>query len=124
MTEVNGMSNRWSSDGRILLGQFSQPLFQVPASGGDLSPLTTLDASLGEVAHVWPQILPGGRFLYWSPNNQPAVYAASLAKPGERVRLLTSKTNALYAQSSEGRGYLLRWRDGTLVAQPFDAVTL
>ena len=128
--DVNGIiaGGAWSSDGRILIGLLRRPLSQVSSAGGTLSPLTTFDASLGEAAHVWPQILPGGRFLYWAASTQAehtdGVYAASLAKPQERVRLLTSKTNALYASSSEGQGYLLWWRDGTLVARPFDPVTL
>ena len=34
------------------------------------SPLTTLDASRGEVFHYWPQILPGGRVLVLCPEQQ------------------------------------------------------
>ena len=44
------------------------------------------------------------------------VYAASLSKPQESTRLLTSDTNALYAD-----GYLLWLRGSTLMAQRFDA---
>ena len=102
-------------------------LFQVPASGGTPSPLTTLDASRGEALHRWPQVLPGGRFLYLVQGEKPentGIYAASLAKPGERMRLLTTDTNALYAPGGDGKGYLLWLRGGTLVAQEFDAGTL
>ena len=100
----------------------------MPASGGTLSRLTTFDAPMGDVAHVWPQVLPGGHFLYWSASNKPenngVIYAASLDKPNDRVRLLPSETRALYAASSDGNRHLLWQRSGTLLAQEFDGATL
>ena len=56
--------------------------------------------------------------------NHGVIYAASFEKPNERVRLVTSDSNALYTPGPDGRGYLLWGRSGTLVAQEFDAVTL
>jgi Tol biopolymer transport system component/predicted Ser/Thr protein kinase len=117
----------WSSDGRILFGVLSGGLFQVPASGGTPSRLTKLDASRGEGSHRWPQALPGGRFLYSVPSGKSentGIYAASFAKPAERMRLLTTDTNALYAPGGDGRSYLLWLRGGTLVAQQLDIGTL
>ena len=112
----------------ILLGLFGGTLATVPASGGTLSPLTTLDTSMGDVAHVWPQVLPGGHFLYWGasskPENDGVIYAASFDKPNDRVRLLPSVTRALYASSRDGHGHLLWQRSGTLLAQEFDGATL
>ncbi len=117
----------WTSDGRILYGVVSHSLFQVPASGGTPKPLTTLDAASEESGHSWPQILPGGRFLYSAFSNKfenRGIFAASFAEPGERMRLLTTETNALYAPGGDGRSYLLWLRGGTLVAQEFDAGAL
>ena len=118
----------WAPDGRIVVGIFAGALASVPASGGTLSPLTTLDTSMGDIAHVWPQLLPGGRFLYWTASNKPehngVVYAASFEKPNERTRLLTTETRALYASGPDGNGYLLWQRAGTLVAQEFNGATL
>jgi Tol biopolymer transport system component/DNA-binding winged helix-turn-helix (wHTH) protein len=122
----------WSDTGQILLGGWNSGLFQVAASGGRPSSVTTLDASRGEVFHYWPQILPGGRFLYFvrsSKREKTGVYAASLANPHEPVQLLATETNALYAPPVDGvsnnrKGYLLWLRGGTLVAQDFDAATL
>ena len=54
----------------------------------------------------------------------PAIYAASFAKPAERLRLLTTDTNALYAPAATAKSYLLWLRGGTLVAQEFDPGTL
>jgi len=117
----------WSNDGRILYGSSADGLFQVSASGGTPTPLTALDASRGEAYHRWPQVLPGGRFLYSVQSEKPensGIYAASFAKPGERMRLLTADTNALYAPGGDGRSYLLWLRGGTLVAQELDTGTL
>jgi Tol biopolymer transport system component len=115
----------WSSDGQIMVGTLSSGLFKVPASGGTPAPLTTLDASRGEGSHRWPQALPGGRFFYSALSDMPentGIYLASLSKPGERVRVLTTDTNALYAAGGDGKSYLLWLRGGTLVAQEFDQV--
>jgi Tol biopolymer transport system component/DNA-binding winged helix-turn-helix (wHTH) protein len=130
--EVHARGGSWSDDGRILFGGWNSGLFQVAASGGQPSSLTTLDASRGEVFHYWPQVLPGGRFLYFvrsTKRENSGVYAASLAKPRAPVQLLATDTNALYAPAVDGdrdnrKGYLLWLRGGTLVAQNFDAATL
>src|SRR5262249_60693210 len=92
------------------------------------SPLTALDTSMAEGAQNWPQVLPGGHFLYFSgsfrPENYGVIYAASFEKPNERTRLVRSDTGALYTQGPDGRGYLLWRRGGTLVGQEFDGATL
>src|SRR5882724_2288959 len=122
-------SNRsaaWSSDGRIIVATLASGLIQVPASGGAPAPLTTQDPSRGQGFHFWPQVLPGGRFLYWARDDktgQAGVYAASFAKPAEPLHLLNSDTNALYAPGGDGKDYLLWLRGGTLLAQEFDAST-
>jgi Tol biopolymer transport system component/predicted Ser/Thr protein kinase len=123
----NGRGAAWSSDGQILFASSASGLSRVPASGGTPEPLTHTDASRGEAWHRWPQVLPGGRFLYLVQSDTPensGVFVASLAKPAERVRLLTTDTNALYAPGNDEKSYLLWLRGGTLFAQEFDARTL
>jgi Tol biopolymer transport system component len=118
----------WSSDGRIIFATTpSTGLLQVPASGGAPLMLTSVDVSHGEGLHMWPQVLPGGRFLYWVRANKPentGIYASSFAKPGERVHLLNSDTNALYAPGNDGKHYLFWLRGGTLLTQEFNINTL
>jgi hypothetical protein len=63
VTVCEGVTTRgaaWSDDGRLVLGSLAGGLLQVLASGGRPSPLTHLDASRGETAHRFPQILPVG----------------------------------------------------------------
>jgi Tol biopolymer transport system component len=118
----------WMPDNRILLGVYGGTLATVPASGGTLSRLTTFDTAMADIAHVWPQLLPGGHFLYWNGSNRPenngVIYAASFEKPNERIKLVTSDTSALYTAGPDGNGYLLWQRSGTLVAQEFDGARL
>jgi dipeptidyl aminopeptidase/acylaminoacyl peptidase len=89
--------------------------------------VTTIDSAHGEGNHFYPQALPGGRFLYRvtstdSPNG--SVYAASLTKPVERVRLLANASEARYAPGADGEDYLLWIRDGLLLAQRFNTEKL
>jgi len=126
-TPAIGRGGSWGSDGRIIFGSLTAGIFQVSASGGTPSRLTTTDASLGESFHRWPQFLPGGRFLYLVQSGRAenaGIYVASLAKPGERVRLLNTDTSAVYAPGGDGKNCLLWMRGGTLLAQEFDPDTL
>jgi tRNA A-37 threonylcarbamoyl transferase component Bud32 len=117
----------WSAEGQIVFGSLAGGLLQVPAKGGTPSPLTRVDASRGETFHWQPQMLPGGRFLYWALVDKPensGVYVAPLAKPAERVLLLRTESAAVLASGGDGRDYLLWLRDGTLLAQEFDTGSL
>jgi Tol biopolymer transport system component len=107
----------WGADGQIVFGATGGGLQRVSASGGKPEPLTTRDGAMGETSHRHPQLLPGGRILYLSASSpgQEGVYATSFANPRERVRIVASSSNGLYAS-----GHLLWLRGSTLVAQPFD----
>jgi hypothetical protein len=87
-----------------------------------------LDRSHGDLNFANPQILSGGRFLYTLQSLQSAgVYAASLRKPAERIRLLNaestpnaSQTGASYVTASDRKHYLIWIAGTTLFAQQFD----
>jgi Tol biopolymer transport system component len=95
----------------------------VPAAGGAVSPLTTLDASQSQISHRYPEFLPdSGRFLYRveSPKAESSgVWIGSLESP-ERTRLVSTDSRAAYADP----GFLVYLLNGTLVAQPFSLRTL
>jgi len=98
---------------------FTEPLFQVPATGGKPSPVTKLSDNY--TTHRWPWFLPDGRhFLYLAANHaattspNTSIFWASL--DGKDIKpLLTSPSNAIYVS-----GHLLYVRDNTLMAQQFD----
>jgi len=123
-----GRGGAWSSDGRILFGTLASGMFQVAASGGTPpAPLTVPDDSRGQNSHRWPQMLPGGHFLYWVRSDRPVesgAYAGSFARPAEGIRLVTTDTNALYAPGLDGKDHLLWQRGGALFAQEFDVGSL
>jgi serine/threonine protein kinase/Tol biopolymer transport system component len=121
----------WSSDGRILFGTAEGGLLQVAASGGTPSPFTAVDRAHGEIFHGWPQMLPGGRFLYSVrsiESENETVYAAPVRDPSRRVLLLSyviaSARGLLgpsYVRGDDGREYLFWIRGTTLVGQQFDS---
>ncbi|HKE23907.1 MAG TPA: protein kinase, partial [Bryobacteraceae bacterium] len=123
---VTGPAAVWTADGRILYGTWGG-LMQVPESGGAPNPLTKVEASLGEIGHGNPQLLPGGRLLYFASNSKAensAIYAAPLSNPSKRVLVTRSSGPALYAPGGDGRDYLLTVREQGLVAQEFDSQKL
>jgi eukaryotic-like serine/threonine-protein kinase len=120
----------WNREGLIVFGDSgARGLMQVSAAGGVASPLTTFDVSRKEVIHVLPSFLPDGQhFLYLRASSIPensGVYVGSLnIKPEEQDsrRLLATTSGPVYVPSSDSdSGQVLFLRQGTLMAQPFDA---
>ncbi|SPE38254.1 Serine/threonine protein kinase [Candidatus Sulfopaludibacter sp. SbA6] len=122
----------WSRGGVIVFGVFSKGLMRVSEAGGAASPLTTLDASGQETSHGRPSFLPDGRhFVYLRDSTAPekmGIYLGSLdAKPEQQgskrlVATGSSATYAAYAPSPDpALGYILFVREGSLMAQAFDA---
>ncbi len=110
----------WNQDGVILFAPaFDGGLFRVSASGGTVTPVTSLDTSRRQSAHSWPHFLPDGRhFIYLargSNRQDNGIYLGSLDS-GESKLLVQSDAGAMYAAP----GYLLFLRERALLAQPFD----
>jgi Tol biopolymer transport system component len=120
-----GRGGAWSEDGTIIFSPTGgAALSRVSATGGAVSPLTTLDAARGENAHYWPVFLPGGRrYLYFVRSTQvenAGIYLGHMdgASP---VRLVASLSSGIVARHPvSGAWYLLWARDQDLLAQPFD----
>ena len=112
----------WNRDGKIIFGgetsRSAPEIDIVAASGGEASPLTTVDSKRGESQHVFPVFLPDGKhFLYTIQGSRPefrGIFISSLDAPDRSVRLNPEVSNAEYAS-----GYLLYARGGSLMAQPF-----
>jgi Tol biopolymer transport system component len=119
-------SGTWNRRGDIVLGSWGAgaggPLWWVSPTGGAATALTEVDLSRGEFVHSWPTFLPDGtHFLYFrsGPADVEGMYVGSLdvdAGKQSRLRILATAIPALFAN-----GHLFFPRDGTLMAQPFDA---
>ena len=116
------IAGAWSPSGEILIGQRGDGIFRVSDRGGELQRVTEVNRAAGETRHMLPQFLPGVRsFLYVAGSDRPGasiLYAASLDR-SQRVAVMPVESNVVYAA-----GHLIFTRDRTLMAQPFDAVTL
>ena len=111
----------WGADDTIIVGQVNGPLYRIPATGGQPSPLTRLETNRGEIDHRWPYFLPGGRrFLYLirtAGDQGVSTLAAGSLDTEEKKVLGRVSSNVAYSPP----GYLVSaTRNRTLIAQPFN----
>jgi Tol biopolymer transport system component len=115
---VNG-GGTFGRDGVIVFSLGNGPLLRVDAGGGPARPVTELDKSREEIAHVYPYFLPDGKhFLFLSRSVKPensAIFVGSLDSK-DKKQLLSSYAMAIFAPPD----YLLFLRQNTLMAQEFD----
>jgi Tol biopolymer transport system component len=112
----------WTADGRIVFGS-TRGLMQIADSGGTPAFLTKVDASLGEIRHFYPQLLPSGRLLYRALSEKAennAIYVAPLSDPSKRTLVTRFNGPIAYAPGGDGKDYLLTLSDQALVAREFD----
>jgi Tol biopolymer transport system component len=117
-----GRSGAWNRDGVILFASSLLPLFRVPAEGGEAKPSSRQQAYARS-----PHFLPDGRHYFFTSTDlkpgRSGIYVGALDSE-DMTRLLGDQSNAAYAKTPSGAGYLLFWRGGSLMAQPFDPVRL
>ncbi|HKV81936.1 MAG TPA: protein kinase [Candidatus Sulfotelmatobacter sp.] len=120
----SGRGGTWNKDGVIVFtpdARSGEGLYHVSASGGTVTPLSTLDKNRRELSHRWPMFLPdGSHYLYMATNfagqkGADAIFVGSLDS-NEKHFVVEASANAAYAAPE----YLLFYRDKTLFAQPFD----
>lgn len=130
LAEAVPLPGAWSRDGSILfsVGQIgSSEIARISESGGAATPVGTHRDGYGDLL---PQFLPDGRHFLYVSNTGPAggaeLYAGSV-DGGTPVHIMSSgAVNSVigspprYAEP----GYLLFIRNGTLIAQRFDAERL
>ena len=121
-----GTGGSWNRAGVILFSYLgARSILHVPSTGG-AAPITRLPNRQQLDTHYAPHFLPDGRHFicYVSSGGKEVrgIYLGSL-DGGVEQRLLSDDSNATYAKSSTGKGYLLFGREGALLAQPFDAQT-
>jgi serine/threonine-protein kinase len=117
----------WGDNGEIVFAPSpNSGLMVVSADGGEATPVTTLDESVGEVTHRWPQVLPGGRrVLFTAHVATSGGFDAATIKVVDRD---SGEQTVVYRGGYYGRyvesGHLLFVNQGTLFAVPFDLDTL
>ncbi len=111
----------WAGDTIVFSPYIYEAVYRVPASGGKPVAVTTLDKS-HHTTHRWPHFLPDGKhFLYLAASHESSkegnsgIYAASI-DGGSPKLILRTNASAFYSS-----GELLYFRDGSLMAQEFDA---
>ena len=111
-----GRGGTWNKEGVILFTpSIRTGLLRVSEAGGTPEPVTKLE-SQPSASHRWPQFLPDGRhFLYFARGKTNGIYVGTLDSEDTKL-ILQSEGNATYSES----GQLLWWREGALMAQPFD----
>src|SRR5262249_31806744 len=116
-----GRGGSWNRDGVIVFAPRNRTaLYRVPAGGGEPEPLTKFEGEEG--SHRWPVFLPDGRhFLFVALGGSSygglgKIFGGSLDSK-ERRQVASAASNVAYVPP----GYLLFFREGNLLAQPFDA---
>jgi Tol biopolymer transport system component len=106
----------WGRDGVIVFASNVGPLSRVSAGGGAVTPATALKD--GEIAHNRPSFLPDGRrFFYRVMKKSGAAIMIGSLDSEDTTPLLDADSQVMYSPP----GHLLFVRQGTLLAQRFDA---
>ena len=115
-----GFDGTWGKSGWILFdGSAADSIRGVPASGGIPKAITYIDHAHGETSHAWPFFLPDGRhflFVAAKPGHLDEIHFGTLGSQQSRV-IGQTENRAEYAPP----GFLVYVKEGTLVAQSFDA---
>jgi serine/threonine-protein kinase len=114
----------WADDGYLYYTQhYRDGVSRVPEGGGAPELLSRPDDARGELAHWWPQLLPGGEHVLFTVFRTP-VDSAEIAVLDLESREITR----LFAGGVTGRyvstGHILYARNDALFAVPFDLASL
>jgi serine/threonine-protein kinase len=123
--ELDGEAQRagggdWTDNGTVIYSRsYRSGLWRVSDDGGSPEMLSEPDSTRDELAHWWPQVLPGGRHVLFTAMRTP-VDRASIEvldlETGERKVILEGGVTGRYVPT----GHLLYARGEVLFAMPFD----
>jgi serine/threonine-protein kinase len=120
--DASGGGLTWGADGRVTFVSDGH-LSQVAATGGPVTPLTTLDRGQNERAHTNPFVLPDAKgilFTVVTGGDRVRTHIDAIEPAtGTRHRVAEDARYPMYSPS----GHLLFYRDGSLVAAPFDVAS-
>jgi len=126
LCDASGRGASWGPDDTIIFSPRQVAgLLRVSAAGGAPQVLTTPDTKKGEVAYLWPEVLPGGEAVLFTIQTGSATLgdariAVRSLKTGEQRVLLEGGSHARYSPT----GHLIYARAAGLLAAPFDLARL
>jgi eukaryotic-like serine/threonine-protein kinase len=121
--QVRGGS--WNRDGVILMARTSDNIIvRVSDSGGDITPVTKLDAGRKEVLHALPVFLPDGkRFMYVAVAAKPedtGIFLGSLDTNEKPTLVIPTQPNRFNGMAYVPPGFLIYLNNGKLTAHRLD----
>lgn len=112
----------WGEDGNIIVALNTGELARIPLAGGKPTPISEL--ARGEVAHRWPQVLPGGKAVLFTAYTEQRPDEARI----EVISLGNHRRKTLHRGGTYGRylpsGHVVFIHDGALFALSFNLDTL
>jgi serine/threonine-protein kinase len=128
LAKLNGLAkgSTWGDDGILCSPSPNAGLCRVSLDGGDLAPVTELDAAGKEVSQRWPALLPDGRHVLCTVKQAGIATFddAEIALVSLDTRASKTLIRGGYFARYAGSGHLVYVRDGALMAVPFDAERL
>ena len=122
---ASGRGGTWNRDNVIVFAVTPTVLQRVSGAGGVPQAVSALDKAYGETSHRFPSFLPDGRHFVYSgvigtccPATKPGRIRIGTLDTMDATTLLQVESSAAFAS-----GHLLFNREGTLMAQPFDATS-
>jgi serine/threonine protein kinase len=118
---ANRIGGSWGEDDTIyFVKSFNSGIYAIPGGGGQLRQITQTGTKSDDRAHLWPNVLPGGKgliFTVWTGRsfNEARIEGLSF-KTGKRKVLLVGGSDAHYLSN----GYLAYGHNGTLFVVGFD----
>jgi eukaryotic-like serine/threonine-protein kinase len=117
----------WNREGVLLLARASDNIIvRMSDSGGDVTPVTTLDAGRKEILHGLPVFLPDNKhFLYVGvagKGEDSRIFRASLDGNESPTRVIAIEPNNFNDMTYVPSGHLLYMNEGRLSAQRVDAL--
>jgi eukaryotic-like serine/threonine-protein kinase len=114
----------WAPDDSIIfVPVFPSGIWRIPASGGKAVQLTKPDHERGEIAHISPEVLPGGKWVLFTivkgTSFDDSMIALISLETGEKRVLMQGGFDARYL--SEGsQEYVVYYHASNLMAARFD----
>src|SRR5262249_54450557 len=119
----NGRGADWNEDNTIIATlDPRRGLWQLPAEGGEVTRVASIDPQAGEYSLRFPQTLPGGKAVLFLIARVPSDYengSIAVMSLADRKKKILLDRVGMYPRYVTG-GYLTYVSKGTLFAVPFD----